>query len=91
MLMRFGEACDAAGARHSQAKAYLGAVVVWLYAGDAQQAWQVRQQIGVGEVGIQAYRHVQGATKVCKRCSAQEILHNWRVSAERAARQAPQD
>jgi hypothetical protein len=41
MLMRFGEACDAAGARHSQAKAYLGAVVVWLYAGDARQAWQV--------------------------------------------------
>ena len=50
MLMRFGEACDAASARHSQAKAYLGAVVVWLYAGDPQQAWQVRGagvQIGV--------------------------------------------
>jgi hypothetical protein len=39
--MRFGEACDKANARSSQAKAYLGAIVVWLHAGDAQQAWQV--------------------------------------------------
>jgi hypothetical protein len=42
MCMRFGEACDKANARSSQSKAYLGAIVVWLYAGDAQQAWQVR-------------------------------------------------
>jgi hypothetical protein len=42
MCMRFGQACDKANARSSQSKAYLGAIVVWLYAGDAQQAWQVR-------------------------------------------------
>jgi hypothetical protein len=42
MCMRFGEACDKANARSSQSKAYLGAIVVWLYAGNAQQAWQVR-------------------------------------------------
>lgn len=41
LLMRFGEACDKGGASHSQAKAYLGAIVVWLYAGNVQQAWQV--------------------------------------------------
>lgn len=41
MLLRFGEACDKAGARSSQTKAYLGAVVVWLYAENAQEAWQV--------------------------------------------------
>lgn len=41
LLMRFGEACDKGGAHSSQAKAYLGAIVVCLHAGDAKQAWQV--------------------------------------------------
>jgi hypothetical protein len=41
MLMHFGEVCDKTGANHSQSKAYLGAVVVWLYAGDVAQAWKV--------------------------------------------------
>lgn len=41
MLMRFGEVCDKVNARNSQSKAYLGAIVVWLYVGDMQQAWQV--------------------------------------------------
>jgi len=41
LLMRFGEACDKGSALNSQAKAYLGAVVVWLYAGEPKQAWQV--------------------------------------------------
>ncbi len=41
LLMRFGEACDRVGAHNSQCKAYLGAVVVCLYAEDARQAWQV--------------------------------------------------
>jgi hypothetical protein len=42
LLMRFGEACDKGNAYSSQAKAYLGAIVVWLHAGNVQQAWQVR-------------------------------------------------
>jgi hypothetical protein len=49
LLMRFGEACDKGGASSSQAKSYLGAIVVWLYAGNVQQAWQVtRHEICVG-------------------------------------------
>jgi hypothetical protein len=48
LLMRFGEACDKGGASHSQAKAYLGAIVVWLHAGNVQQAWQVRAKSAVG-------------------------------------------
>lgn len=46
MLLRFAASCDACGARNSLCKSYLGAVVVWLYAGDANSAWltyQVRQ------------------------------------------------
>ncbi|KXZ43559.1 SNAPG1 protein [Gonium pectorale] len=39
VLMRFGAVSDKMGARHSQNKAYLGAVVVWLWAGDAARAW----------------------------------------------------
>jgi hypothetical protein len=47
LLMRFGEACDKGGASSSQSKSYLGAIVVWLYAGNVQQAWQVRRH-GLG-------------------------------------------
>lgn len=43
MLTRFAVSCDKAGARSSQCKAYLGAVIVWLYAGDAKQAWNTYQ------------------------------------------------
>ncbi|KAF8062746.1 hypothetical protein HT031_004076 [Scenedesmus sp. PABB004] len=51
LLMRFGEACDTAGARGSQAKAYLGAIVVWLHAGEPRQAWQVFQDV----LGVEAF------------------------------------
>lgn len=37
--MRFALACDAAHAASSQCKAYLGAVVVNLYSGNATEAW----------------------------------------------------
>lgn len=57
LLMRFGEACDKGGASHSQAKAYLGAIVVWLYAGNVQQAWQVRAQ----QLGDALHERVYGA------------------------------
>ncbi|GBF87878.1 gamma-soluble NSF attachment protein [Raphidocelis subcapitata] len=42
LLMRFGQACESVNARSSQCKAYLGAVVALLYAGDAREAWQAR-------------------------------------------------
>lgn len=43
MLMRFALACDASQATSSQCKAYLGAVVVGLYAGNATEAWATYQ------------------------------------------------
>lgn len=43
MLMRFAQACDASHATSSQCKAYLGAVVVGLYAGNAAEAWATYQ------------------------------------------------
>lgn len=43
MLLRFAASCDGMGARNSQCKAYLGAVVVWLYAGKANDAWVTYQ------------------------------------------------
>ncbi|GFR45409.1 hypothetical protein Agub_g6785 [Astrephomene gubernaculifera] len=43
VLMRFGAVCEKVGIRHSQCKAYLGAVVVWLWAGDAERAWHTFQ------------------------------------------------
>ena len=43
MLMRFALACDASHATSSQCKAYLGAVVVALYAGNATEAWATYQ------------------------------------------------
>jgi hypothetical protein len=39
LCLRLGEACDRAGARASQSRAYLGAVVAYLHAGDAAAAW----------------------------------------------------
>mmetsp|Transcript_14044 Transcript_14044/g.24630 ORF Transcript_14044/g.24630 Transcript_14044/m.24630 type:complete len:324 (-) Transcript_14044:140-1111(-) len=41
--MRFGLVCDKVEARTSQVKAYLGAIVTWLHAGNASQAWQTFQ------------------------------------------------
>ena len=55
MLLRFAASCDASGARNSECKAYLGAVVVWLYAGKAKDAWltyQVGARLGrLGRLG----------------------------------------
>ena len=42
-LMRFALACDRMGSKHSQSKAYLGAVVVHLYNQDAENAWHTFQ------------------------------------------------
>ena len=43
LLLRFAVVCDTTGATGSQCKCYLSAVVVWLFAGDASQAWAVYQ------------------------------------------------
>jgi len=51
LLMRFGTTCDAVNARSSQCKAYLGAVVCWLYAQDAAEAWRVFQDA----MGVDAF------------------------------------
>ena len=55
MLLRFAASCDGAGARNSQCKAYLGAVVVWLYAGKAKDAW-ITYQVRRGGEGRSAWR-----------------------------------
>lgn len=43
MLLRFALACDASQATGSQCKAYLGATIVGLYAGNAKEAWATYQ------------------------------------------------
>jgi hypothetical protein len=65
-LMRFGEACQAVNARGSQCKAYLAAVVAWLSAGNAAEAWQVsvRGLLGLngsGEGGGRTRKLLNGA------------------------------
>ncbi|KAI3428586.1 hypothetical protein D9Q98_007408 [Chlorella vulgaris] len=51
MLLRFAVSCDGMGARNSQCKAYLGAVVVWLFAGKAKDAWATYQDA----LGVDAF------------------------------------
>ena len=43
LLLRYAAACDASNAKSSQCRAYLGAVVVQLYAENATEAWQIYQ------------------------------------------------
>ena len=43
MLLRFAMVCDTTGAVTSQCKCYLSAVVIWLFAADATQAWATYQ------------------------------------------------
>ncbi|KAJ9532770.1 hypothetical protein QJQ45_010880 [Haematococcus lacustris] len=43
MMMRFGSQCDRVGARSSQCKCYLGAIVTHLFAKEAREAWMVFQ------------------------------------------------
>jgi hypothetical protein len=45
LLLRFAAACDVLQLRSSQCKAYLGGVVVWLYAQNAREAFAVYQVI----------------------------------------------
>lgn len=65
LLMRFGEACDKGNAYSSQAKAYLGAIVVWLYAGNVQQAWQVRNLMEDRAAGLARVLAVGLVSPVC--------------------------
>ena len=43
LLLRFAAACDASSAKSSQCRAYLGAIVVQLFAENALEAWQIYQ------------------------------------------------
>lgn len=43
MLLRFATSCHRCNARSSQCKAYLSAVVVWFWAGNASEAWNTYQ------------------------------------------------
>lgn len=43
LLLRFAVACNSLQLQSSHSKAYLGAVVVWLYAQKAGEAWAVYQ------------------------------------------------
>ena len=43
LQLRWAAACDGVGAASSQAKAYLAAVAVWLFAQDAREAWACYQ------------------------------------------------
>ncbi len=65
LLLRWAAAADAAGLRSSQAKAYLGAVVVWLHAGDAAQADAVFQA-RARAASERAQPQRSGAAAVCQ-------------------------
>jgi hypothetical protein len=43
LQLRWAAACDGVGAASSQAKAYLAAVVIWLFAQNAREAWACYQ------------------------------------------------
>lgn len=43
ILLRFAAVCERSNATNSLCKSYLGAVVVWLYAGEGRPAWQTYQ------------------------------------------------
>lgn len=41
--MRFGTMCERTGAKSSQCRCYLGAIVAYLFAGEAKAAWNIFQ------------------------------------------------
>ena len=85
LLLRFAVVCDTTGATGSQCKCYLSAVVVWLFAGDASQAWAVYQVCSLpcmlclrAEL-FQLDSHLQA--KICK-CAAAGCTGSGRLLAE---------
>lgn len=61
MLMRFALACDASQATSSQCKAYLGAVVVGLYAGNGTEAWAT-YQVSIAVDCLKSCSGINGST-----------------------------
>lgn len=57
LLLRYAAASEASNAKSSQCRAYLGAVVVQLYAENAAEAWQVYQ------VSMFSASHASGVPK----------------------------
>lgn len=101
MLLRFAASCDGMGARNSQCKAYLGAVVVWLYAGKANDAWVTYQDaLGVDEFArsdeafaadalFDAYRSGEAAV-IHETVKRNVVFTNLDNQLARLARQLPQ-
>ncbi|BDA50046.1 probable gamma-soluble NSF attachment protein [Coccomyxa sp. Obi] len=57
LLLRFALACHSLQLTSSQCKAYLGAVVVWLFAENASEAWAVYQDA----MGVDSFASSDGA------------------------------
>lgn len=55
LLLRYAAACDAANTPTSLCRAYLGAIVVQLYAENAAEAWQIYQ---VGHSPLSSACHI---------------------------------
>jgi hypothetical protein len=98
--LRFGESCDGAGARSSQARAYLGAIVAYLHAGDAAAAWaaycdvepvggfSASEEAGAARALFDAYREgsEEGVRGVVAKCS---VLRHLDAPSARLAVKLP--
>lgn len=76
ILLRFAAACDTTGAHVSQCKAYLGAVVVWLYANNGEQAWATYQ---ASLVTVLQYLFGTLCTPLCPQTEVAVFFYQGRV------------
>ena len=74
ILVRFAAACLNINAMNSLCKSYLGAVVVWLHAGDANAAWCTYQDA----LGVVEFNTSQEAV------AAEELLNAYRAADSEA-------
>ena len=74
ILVRFAAACLNINAMNSLCKSYLGAVVVWLHAGDANAAWCTYQDA----LGVVEFNTSQEAV------AAEELFHAYRAADSEA-------
>jgi len=74
ILVRFAAACLGVNAINSLCKSYLGAVVVWLHAGDANAAWCTYQDA----LGVVEFQTSQEAV------AAEELLNAYRAADSEA-------
>ncbi|KAL9257024.1 Gamma-soluble NSF attachment protein-like protein [Drosera capensis] len=98
-LLRLGLAADKSNARHSQCKAYLGAVVVYLYAHDLKQAEKCFNDCSQTDafMGSDQYRcaskllaaYSEGDAEEIKRISQSSTISHLDTMVIRLARQLP--